>query len=115
VNIYTKRLLFWTPRVLGILFAIFISIFALDVFGEGYSLGETVVALLIHLIPTLIIIISLAIAWRWEWIGAVLFTALSLLYIILSRAESWIIPVPLLFIGVLFLLGWITEKRPYTR
>ena len=34
-----KRVLYWTPRVLGILFALFISIFALDVFGEGYSLS----------------------------------------------------------------------------
>ena len=30
----SKRLLYWVPRILAILFATFISIFALDVFGE---------------------------------------------------------------------------------
>jgi hypothetical protein len=27
----------WTPSIRGVLFALFISIVALDVFGEGYS------------------------------------------------------------------------------
>ena len=30
-----KRLLFWTPRILCIAFAFFVSLLALDVFGEG--------------------------------------------------------------------------------
>ena len=30
-----KQWLFWTPRVLAMLFAAFVSIFALDVFGAG--------------------------------------------------------------------------------
>ena len=30
-----KQWLFWTPRVLVMLFAAFVSIFALDVFGAG--------------------------------------------------------------------------------
>jgi hypothetical protein len=72
-----KRLVFWTPRILCTLFAAFISVFALDVFGEGYGFWETVVALLMHLIPTGVILIVLAIAWRWEWVGGALFTALG--------------------------------------
>jgi hypothetical protein len=61
--------LYWVPRILGILFAIFISIFALDVFMEGYGFWETVVALVMHLVPTAIIFIVLLIAWRWERLG----------------------------------------------
>ena len=37
----SKQLLFWTPRILGILFALFLSMFALDVFGEGYGFWGT--------------------------------------------------------------------------
>jgi hypothetical protein len=37
MNESKRRMLFWTPRLLSILFAIFISLFALDVFGEGYG------------------------------------------------------------------------------
>ena len=39
-----KRTLFWAPRILCILFAVFVSLFALDVFGEGYGFWETILA-----------------------------------------------------------------------
>ena len=113
-----KRLLFWSPRILCILFSIFISLFALDVFSEGYSVGETIVALLMHLIPTVAILAVLAISWRWEWIGAILFTALGAAYPVMAWGKvPWgafaAISGPLVLIGVLFLINWIyrTELR----
>ena len=48
-----KLALFWTPRILCIVFALFLSLFSLDVFGEGYGFWETLLALLIHLVPGL--------------------------------------------------------------
>jgi hypothetical protein len=111
MNTGTKRVLFWAPRMLCILFAIFLSMFALDVFSEGYGFGETILALLIHLIPTFIIVIVLVIAWRWDWVGAILFLALALFYLISSRGESWIITGPLLLVGFLFLFNWIYRTR----
>ncbi|MBN2430454.1 MAG: hypothetical protein JXQ27_03220 [Acidobacteria bacterium] len=69
--------LYWTPRILGILLAVFISIFALDVFGEDFSL----LALLMHLIPTAVIVVVLIIAWRWELAGGLLFLLLGVFYI----------------------------------
>jgi hypothetical protein len=59
MNKTTKRVLFWTPRIVCILFAIFISLFAVDVFSAGYSLPKTILALLMHLIPTGVIVIVL--------------------------------------------------------
>lgn len=106
MNVITRRMLFWSPRVLGILFAIFLSLFALDVFNKGYSVGETILALLIHLIPTYLVVISLALAWRWEWAASILFIALALFYMASSGNGSWVISVPLWLIGILFLLNW---------
>ena len=40
-----KSLLFWTPRALCFLFALFLGLFAMDVFGEGRGVWGTVVAL----------------------------------------------------------------------
>ena len=60
MNPTVNKLLFWSPRVLGILIAIFVSLFALDVFAEGSSSWEIVVALAMHLIPTFVILIALA-------------------------------------------------------
>lgn len=107
-----KRLLYWTPRILCILFAAFLSLFALDVFGEGYTFWETVVALLMDLIPTGIVLIVLAIAWRWEWVGAVLFLALGAWYLVTAWGHfHWsaylMISGPLFLVGVLFLINWL--------
>ena len=74
-------LLYWTPRALCIVYAAFISIFAADVFGGGAGFWQTAVALLIHLIPTFLLIAVLVVSWRREWIGGVLFVALAALWV----------------------------------
>ncbi len=110
------RFLFWTPRILAIAFAVFISLFALDVFDGDYGFLPTILALLIHLIPTAIIIIILIISWRWEWLGAILFTSLGLLYLLMAWARfHWsaylVISGPLFVLGFLFFLNWIYRKE----
>ena len=98
-------IIYWAPRILGILFAVFISIFALDVFTEGYGFWETVVALVMHLVVVLLI------AWRWERVGGVLFLLLGALYIVMFWDRGhWtaylLISGPLFLIGALFLVDW---------
>jgi hypothetical protein len=112
----TRQLLFWVPRVLTILFAGFLSLFALDVFDEGFGFWGTVVALFMHLIPTWIVLIVLAVSWRWEWVGAVLFAALGLLYVYFAVGRGhpeWtlVISGPLFLVGGLFLLNWLYRKQ----
>jgi hypothetical protein len=107
----TRRCLFWTPRILCLLFAAFISMFALDVFGEHRGFWQTALALLIHLIPTAILLLALAVTWRWEWVGGLLFPALGALYILASWGRFvWyvyaILSGSLFVLGALFLLGW---------
>jgi hypothetical protein len=106
-----RRWLFWTPRILTILFAGFISLFAMDVFGEHYRLPQLLVALGMHLIPTALILVALAVAWRWEWVGALLFFALGVLYIVTMHARAqwdWYLFIagPLFLLALLYLLGW---------
>jgi hypothetical protein len=115
-----KRLLFWTPRVLCIVFAIFISLFALDVFSEGYSFWKTILALMIHLIPTVVIVAVLAVSWRWEWIGGILFIFFGAFYIVSFWGRfPWVtylvISGPLFLIGVLFLINWFYRKEFWAR
>ena len=40
---------------------------------------ETLVALGMHLIPTLLVVITLVAAWRWTWVGAVVFFGLAVI------------------------------------
>lgn len=116
MNETVRKILFWTPRVLGVLIALFISIFALDVFMEGYGFWETIAALLMHLIPTAIVLVILGIAWRWEKIGGILFILLGVLYITLfwdpDRLPAYLmISGPLFLVGILFLLDGFVRKE----
>ena len=110
------RLLFWSPRILCIAFAIFLSIFVLDVFNENYGFWQTALALLIHMLPTALLVAVLIVAWRWEWVGAALFAAAAVLYTIrvLPQHPSWVatIALPLLCIAGLFLASWIKRPEP---
>ncbi len=112
----TRKLLYWTPRILCILFALFISLFALDVFGEGYTFGETILALLIHLVPTYIVIALLWLAWKLEWIGAIAFFCLGAYYLVSTRLRFdigtyLVIISPLFLLSLLFLINWILRSK----
>lgn len=111
-----QRLLYWSPRILGIAFAMFISLFALDVFDGQHAFWPTLVALLMHLIPTALILAVLAVSWRWEWVGGLVFTALGVLYL----ATAWgrfhwsayaVISGPLFLLGGLFLANWLKRAE----
>jgi len=111
-----KSILRWTPRVLCLLFAAFISLFAFDVIGESRGFWPTALALLMHLIPTGILLVLLAVSWRWEWVGGVLFPALGIFYLVTFRGRfHWsaymAIAGPLLLVGALFLLSWRQRKN----
>lgn len=112
----TERFLYWAPRVLGILFACFISIFALDVFDGGFRGWETVLALLMHLIPTAFIVLALVLAWKWEWVGLVLFVGMGIFYIIWAWGKFdllayFIIAGPAILTGLLFASHWWLSGR----
>jgi len=116
----SRRLLFWMPRGLCILFAMFISIFALDVFDGNPTLPELLLDLLMHLIPTFLIVAVLLIAWRWEWVGAVIFSALGVLYIVwewgrFDLSAYLLISGPLFLLGVLFLFNWFHHAELRSR
>jgi len=105
-----RRILLWTPRVLSLLFALFVGLFALDVFGEGYGFWKTTLALLIHLLPVFALLIGLAIAWRWAWVGALIFLGFSAWYL----ATFWgrfPLSVYLIMAGVPFVVGllWLVD------
>ena len=108
-----KQLLYWSPRALCITSAVFVSVFALDVFSEGLGFWTTALAFLLHLIPTFLILAVLLISWRREWIGGILCLVLGVLYIAWSWGKpfaTWstflLMVGPLVLTGVLFLIGW---------
>jgi len=118
------RFIFWTPRILSILFILFLAMFSLDIFGNGYSFWETVVGLFMHNLPSMILTVLLIISWKHEIVGAISFISAGILYIgfILRSAIStgfewyylaWAAQISgvAFFIGILFLIGWKQKRK----
>lgn len=109
------RLLFWSPRILGILFIVFLSLFALDEFNGAYGFWHPILAFSLHLVPAFIVAAVLIVAWRWEWVGAALFSLAAALYAwrVLPKHASWAMTIaaPLVLIAGLFLANWIEREK----
>jgi hypothetical protein len=112
MNGLTQKILYWSPRLLAIAYILFLGIFALDVFAEGYGFWETMLNFLIHLIPNFVLLTLLLIAWKWEWFGALFFALCGLFYLVATWGKVGIeayllIIVPLCVLALLFLADWI--------
>ncbi len=115
-----KKLIFWAPRILSILFILFLMLFSLDVFGMEGTLWEKIGGFLIHNIPVIFLGVILAIAWRFEIVGAIFYSLAGLSYMIILFSSgfemyklSWslLIAGPAFLIGILFFLGWTHSSK----
>lgn len=115
--INADKFLFWTSRILAILFILLLAFFSIDVFSLEQSLGSIVVGLIMHNIPVFALIVVLVISWRYEIVGGVcfiLFGVSFLLNLIIHERKIYlshlIIIVPPILIGILFLLSWVKKR-----
>jgi hypothetical protein len=115
-HVFVPRTLFWTPRAVAILFAVFLALFALDVFEEGGRPEKMVVAFLVHLMPALLVGLVVVLSWRHELFGAITFFALGVLY----TAGAWarfpwsvyaVIAGPLFLVSALLLVNWVSKRK----
>src|SRR3989338_2731594 len=113
-----NKFIHWAPRILSILFVLFLSIFSWDVISPELKWWELAVGLFMHNIPVFILAGIIAISWKREIVGGIAFILAGLLYItllIMNRFEqditSWslIISGPVFLIGILFLVNWFKK------
>ena len=117
----TNKFIYWTPRILGIIFILFLMMFSLDVFEPGLTVWQIAIGLFIHNIPALFLLLILIISWKYEIVGGVTFILAGLLYIRLLAMNpkfewymlSWslIIAGPAFLIGILFTINWFKKKN----
>jgi hypothetical protein len=111
------RLVHWTPRILGLLFAAFVSVFALDALRAGHNAWQTIIDLAMNLIPAALVLGAVTVAWHWAWTGGLLFLALGAWYVIMAWGRfHWsayaVIAGPLFLLGLLFEIdSWYTRLR----
>lgn len=98
-------LLYWSPRVLALGFSLFLSLFALDVFSEpNWGLG-----LIMHLLPSLVILALTAIAWKWARVGGGLFLVTSMLMGLFFHSV-WL-AAPVAVVGGLFWVSGLNRLK----
>lgn len=118
---YISKFVYWAPRVLSILFILFLMMFSLDIFEPGLNAKEIAIGLFIHNIPALILLIVIIISWKYEIIGGIVFIFAGLVYIGIRLASnrlggdillsSLIIAGPSFLIGILYILNWIKKRN----
>ena len=77
----------------------------MDVFGEHLGFWMTTEALTMHLIPCFVLIAGLVLAWKREWIGAVLYAMAGLLYVIWVMSMSRPVPFATRFLWAVCIAG----------
>jgi len=121
----STKIFYWLPRILCIAAILFISLFALDAFSPGLTFWQQIGAFLIHLIPSFILLAFLAVAWKWEYWGGILFLILGIVFtpIIFQHNFSmnhsvWIslgiillITFPFILVGILFLIDHYKRQK----
>ena len=119
-----NRFVYWTPRILSIIFILFLMLFSLDVFSMGLGFWQAIWALFIHNIPALVLLAVLLVSWKYEIVGGIAFILAGIFYIamILTNAIatgfewyylSWAAQISgvAFLIGILFLIGWFKKKK----
>jgi len=111
----STRIIYWLPRILSVAFVLFLSLFALDVFGE-YSGWQAVLGFFIHLLPSLVLLAVALISWKYDLVGAVAFLGFAVFYVFMAgfdRPWSWYAGIsgPATIVGILFLLSWLQKRN----
>ncbi|MFA5392391.1 MAG: hypothetical protein WC306_01705 [Candidatus Paceibacterota bacterium] len=121
-----NKFIYWTPRILSIVFICFLTLFSLDVFSPGLTFWQIVVGLFMHNIPVFILLAVLLISWKYEIVGGIVFILAGILYIIrllmvmFMNGFEWYglfwslqIAGPAFLIGILFIIGWIRKRHSH--
>ncbi len=122
----STKVIQWIPRILCILAILFVSLFALDSFSSERTFWQNIAALLMHLIPSFVLLASLIVAWKWEKVGGIILTIIGIILFIavfelnykqrhFSLAQSLInvslLCLPFILAGILFILSHNRKKK----
>jgi hypothetical protein len=124
------RVFHWLPRIICILAILFVSLFAADAFAVGLTIWQQLGGFLIQLIPSFILLAFLIVAWKWEFIGGIIFVVIGLgtsplvfmlnhnrnqLSIGASLKNVLMITFPFIVVGVLFIISNSLKKKNLTK
>jgi hypothetical protein len=121
----TLKIVHWVPRILCILAMLFLLMFSFDAFDPNLTLKDQLLGFLMHSIPVFILAILLIVAWKWELVGGIIFTALGIGFspylfsgnyrmnhsVWMSLGIILLITFPFIVVGILFILNHYLKKK----
>lgn len=122
----SSKVFYWLPRILCILAILFVSMFALDSFSPELTIWQQIGGFLIHLIPSYILLALLLVAWKWEYIGGIIYTIVGLAFCVavfllnynrthqnLSQSlfDALMVAFPFVIVGILFIVSHNKRKK----
>lgn len=119
-----SKKLYWTPRILALVFITFMALMSLDIFDMKLNFWQTLAALFMHNLPVFILLTILIISWKREIVGGIAFNLAGLAYIFLLLKSGfewymlgWALQISgiAFLIGILFLKGWIKKNKNIQR
>ena len=100
---------------IGILYALALLVFAADVFSKNQDIFQTLIDLVLHSIPTVIVLLLVVASHQRPLIGSIIFAVNGIVYIITGwTAMHWsahvLIAGPLLVISFLYVIAYKSNK-----
>lgn len=119
------KVIHWLPRIICLLAILFVSLFALDSFEQGKTIWQQMEDFVMNLIPSIVLLVFLFVAWKWELIGGIIFIITGLVSSVLvytmnynrlhsvgkSLAIVAMITIPFIVVGILFLISYLLKKN----
>jgi hypothetical protein len=109
------KAMLWAPRLLAAAVSLFLATFSLDAFRPGAPLTQSLPDFMMHLIPAVLVLLVVALAWDAEWIGAVAFAGMAAAYAVAARTHpSWIAVIsgPLLVVAAFYSWNAMHRTKP---
>lgn len=115
----------WLPRIICILTILFVSVFALDAFTPELTIWQQLSGFIMHLIPSFILLVILLVAWKWEYVGGIIFIFIGLglspfvfMHNYRMNNSVWMsfviiltITIPFVIVGALFIVSHFLKKK----
>lgn len=117
--------LHWLPRIICILGILFISKYAINSIESYLTLWQQMLIFLVHMIPCVLLLALLVIAWKWEMAGGILFTLIGLVLTPVIFQDSYnmnqsvatsigtvtMYTIPLVLVGNLFIASYLKRRK----
>ena len=113
-RIAESKYFIWVPRILVILFALFLMLFSFDVFEDGQVDWAHITGFLMHNIPSVILLVLLFSTWKSPWWAGMLFVFAGVMLTLFFGTWKELVPFllisfPVFLVGFLFF--WVNSER----